>query len=553
MQNNDFDWYEDTIDAEVGEFSPRIKKKSIFESIFDVIKKISNYTALISLGLFIIRYLLNYTSMSIKGVSLNIILVSLTVFFGSFSIVVSIVRIVVNVLKQITSTFVKRHIENMNRPIALTIWFLINLYFLQYIKDDIPSFYKYARRVILSGVVTSALFTAAAFTMENFYIYFLQKSLYAKINQVDIREKILHAMKNYRYEIFEVSSSESYTKGCLDLICGGYYGDSTSDNGSHIDLHHRSIETTEIGDLFLQKPEIYNLFDAKTLARDVFLKASSDGNRLTFEDFSSIFPNKQVSLQAFSFFDTSNDKEISKKDFRDTIISFFAERMNLERNIEIAEKFVEIVGDVLYSAIFGFLILAYLVIFGIQLKDLLAFALSSALVLHFLISGMATDLYFNVVFVLSHPFDVGDDVIIDGVDLKVYEIGLSNTSFLGSNGGKIKYLNSSLWKKNLINMTRAPEKKMVFQFTLDPYISADVYQKLCNKISKFLALHHFDFHGKFSLEATSENFTAIDKLNCRLVLLCRSYKTRAKKFYLRIEFTKFLNEAFDELGIKHLS
>ncbi|KAL0264011.1 UNVERIFIED_CONTAM: hypothetical protein PYX00_010965 [Menopon gallinae] len=421
------------------------------------------------------------------------------------------------------------------------------------IKDEIPAFYKYARSFVLSGLLTSASLTLAAFSMENFYIYFLQKSLYAKINQVDMREKILHAMKNYIYEIFEVSSSESYSRGCLDLICGGYYGDSASDNRSHIDLHHKSMETTEISDLFLQKPEIYNVFDAKTLARDVFLKASSDGNKLTFEDFSSIFPNKQVSLQAFSFFDTSNDKEISRKDFRDTIVSFFVERMNLERNIEIAEKFVEIVGDVLYVSMFGFLLLAYLVIFGIQLKDLLAFSLSSALVLHFLISGMATDLYFNVVFVLSHPFDVGDDVIVDGTDLKVFEIGLSNTSFLGSNGGKIKYLNSSLWKKSIINMTRAPEKKMVFQFTLDPYISGEVYQKLCNKISKFLSLHHFDFHEKFFLESTSENFISIDKLNCRLVLLCRSYKTRAKKFYLRVEFSKFINEAFDELGIKHLA
>lgn len=253
------------------------------------------------------------------------------------------------------------------------------------------------------------------------------------------------------------------------------------------------------------------------------------------------------------FFDTSNEKEISKKDFRDTIVSFFAERMNLERNIEIAEKFVDIVGDVLYTAMFGFLILAYLVIFGIPLRDLLAFALSSALVLHFLISGLATDLYFNIVFVLSHPFDVGDDVIVDGVDLKVFEIGLSNTSFLGSNGGKIKYLNSSLSQKNIINMTRAPEKKMVFQFTLDPYISTDVYQKLCNNVSEFLNIHHFDFIEKFSLESTSENFVAIDKLNCRLVLQCRSYKTRAKKFYLRVEFSKFLNEAFDKLDIKHLS
>ena len=548
MKNGEFDWYEDTMDIDVGEFNPKESKKTLLEKGYGFMETLSGYVSLISLSIIGVRYLLGYSQIISHTTRLNTILLSLTVFFGSFSIVSGVVSCTVRVIRQLGSNIVRRHIDNTNRMVALGLWLAINAYLIEQVKNKIPMF-RYVKSMILSGLLTSVAFTVGSFTMENFYMYFLKKSLSAKINEVDVREKILSAMKSYRYEIFEITTSESYSRGCLDLLWGRGEDELTDHNQSHIDLR-RDIEAMGSGDMFLQKPEVYNIFDAKTLARDVFLKASSDGEKLTFEEFSNIFPNERVALQAFSFFDTNDEKEISKKDFRDTIVVFFAERLNLEKNIEISEKFVSIIGNAFYIVIFGLLILAYLVIFGIPLKDLLAFALSSALVLNFVISGMATEMYFNIVFIISHPFDVGDDVVIDGVDLKVFQIGLSSTSFLGSNGGKIKFLNSGLWNKSVINMTRAPEKKLVFQFALDPCLSMEAHRDLREKILGFLKEHHFDFFEKFSLESTSENSVAINMLNCRLVLLCRSYKTRAKKFYLRAEFSKFLNETFHELGIK---
>lgn len=548
MESNGFDWYEETMDIDVGEFSPKEDRKTLFQKIYEFSRSFSNYAALLSLFVLGIRYLLGYRRAEISGINLNVILASFTTFFGSFTMVSGVVNILATILKQFSNIFIDRHIDNLNSLVAVVIWLSTNLYLLELVKDEFPMF-SYAKKVVISSLMTSAIFAVGVFIMENFYIYFLKRSLYVKIKEVDIREKILSSMKNYRYEIFEVSSSESYSRGCLDLLWGGNEGGSSENHESRIDLR-RDSQRLDARDLFLQTPELYNVFDAKTLARDVFMKASSDGRKLTFKDFSSIFPNEQVALQAFAFFDTNDEKQISKKDFRDTVIMFFVERMSLEKSIEIAEKFVNIIRNIFYAVIFGFLFLAYLVIFGIPLKDLLAFALSSALVLNFVISGMATEMYFNIIFIMSHPFDVGDDVVIDGVDLKVFQIGLSSTSFLGSNGGKIKFLNSDLWRKSVVNMTRAPEKKLVFQFSLDSRLPMDVYKNLREKILGFLREHHFDFFEKFALESTSENFVAVSSLNCRLVLLCRGYKTRTKKFYLRAEFSKFLNEVFDDMGVK---
>jgi small-conductance mechanosensitive channel len=150
---------------------------------------------------------------------------------------------------------------------------------------------------------------------------------------------------------------------------------------------------------------------------------------------------------------------------------------------------------------------------------------------------------------LSHPFDIGDDVIVDGVDYKVHKIGLVSSTFLGANGGKVKFLNSALWKKSVINMTRAPEKIIVFNFNLDPNLSIDTFRLLKMKIHEYLRRRPFDYYETFSLEASSESATNVNILSCSLILKCKSYKTKSKKFHLRVEATKVLKETFEELSI----
>lgn len=374
--------------------------------------------------------------------------------------------------------------------VSTTVWFIFCLHFIKYAKEGLSIYFGYIRNFILCGILTGAAFACVSFAMQFFYESFISSSIYAKMKEVDIKEKIISAMKNYCYELSE--SSSMGTTGCT--FTEVFFGQEAYTNSdiivSHINLGRK--DEAMIGSLYFKPPDLNSLHDAKTLAKDVFEK-SSVNKEMNFNEFADIFPNIQIAIQAFSYFDVNDDQKISRKEFRDTLIQFYIERINLKKSFEIAKGFVNIVNDILTIVVCGFLILAYLVIFGIALKNLLALALSSALVLNFTVSGMAVDLYFNFMVLLSHPFDIGDDVIIDGVNYTVYKTGLNSTSFLGKNGGKIKFLNSALWKKTLINMTRAPEKILLLNFKLDPDIQVEVFRELKEKLHKYLKTRSFDF------------------------------------------------------------
>ncbi|KCZ76712.1 hypothetical protein H311_02285, partial [Anncaliia algerae PRA109] len=462
MEFQSYNWYEENEDDDVGEFTPRESEKNIAELLFDKLYDLSFYIFVVALGLYFIRWIFNFDSFSFGEVSLNSILIFCITFFGSFVVISVVINIFVIIAKQFVSPITKRYLEIGNKGYRLSMWFAFNLYAIDYVDYKfVLKHYLVVKNLIKCGLITFASFTVISLVMEKFYLYFLKESIADKLMDIETRERILACMKNFRYEVSEVSSIDSSrVVGCMDFLFGNEDVDNIT-NQSHIDLIEKPADF-DLGTIFLKKPEIYNIFDAKTLAKEVFEKASSDGVKLTFSDFSSIFPTAQIAFQAFSFFDTNEEKEVSKKEFRDTIISFFVERLNLEKNVKISETFSNIIKNIVYIIDSFFLILGYLVIFGISVGDLLAFALSSALVLNFFVSGFAKEFYSNIMFILSHPYDIGDDIILENNDYKIYEVNLGSTSFIGRNGGKVTFLNSDLFQKKIVNMTRAPEKLMMF-------------------------------------------------------------------------------------------
>lgn len=549
MNAQPFDWFEDTMEVESSEFQQKEAKRGVLEQCFDISVATYKYLAAFTAIVWIFRYIINARRYEVGSIGVDTILLSSFVYFGSLCVITNVLLFFTFLSKKLGTAIIKKKIMSSYRLMALTIWFLFNLYTLPYVKSDMPDYYKIVKAYLQSGLLTSITFVCVNLLMDYLGDFFIEKSLFAKMNDVEMSERILAAMKNYRYELAESSSSSTSQECSLrDLLWFG--NESEEENEEHIEL--RKWDQKRVGSLNLKPPEIQSLYDAKTLSRDVFEKAAEGGDILNFDHFARIFPNDQIALQSLPFFETNGDQQISKKEFKDTIINFYVDRVNLEKSFNIAKGFVNIIGDIIRIGVFGFLILAYLVLFGIPLKELVALALSSALLLNFLVSGAASELYFNLMFLLSHPFDVGDDVIIDGKDYRIYKIGLTCTSLVMANGGKVKLLNSVLWKMSIVNMTRAPEKLIAFNFNLDPSLDIVKFQLLKAKIQKYLRERPYDYYETFSFEAQSEASTAVTKLECNLILRCKTYKNKSKKFDLRVEVTNLIQELFHLLDIKQL-
>lgn len=545
MAKDEFRWLEGDQEVEAEGFVPSPNRTSNISYMIDAVGNMFYSVFALSLAARIVTYVFGLDP-SILGVRLNVVLLSMVVVSLLF-IVLAVIRGVITFV-MLTLGFIESSEPYMklHKLIMVSGWFACSIYWLKFVRLEYDCDFVVVTKIFVSGLITSVAYSMTTIVTIYFESFFLKRTLRSKLNDIQKSERIVFAMKNYRYDISEPTETATPECSCTDIFCfrtGTRRPDNVAMRSSEEGFH---LFTSG---LQINPPELHSVVDAKTLARDVFHKASSNGETLTFDDFNVVFPSTQDALNAFSFFDSNNDRVISKKEFHDTIVYFYMERVNLEKSIKRAEDFVDVMANALNVVVFVFLCFTYLIIFGIPLKELLALALSSALALNFVASGIAADLYYNFMMLISHQFDIGDDVTIDGVDYKVYEFGLTNTSLVGENGGKVKLLNSDLWKKNLINMTRAPEKIIVFNFDLDPNIQMEEFTAFRSRVHEFISARAFDYDDGFSIQAKAESFTSIDVLNCAMIVKCKTYKNKSKKFVLRVEMTTFLRSLIAEMDI----
>lgn len=546
MEEEKFEWFEGDAEAEIEEFVPAPPRPSSISYAIDAVGGIFYSIFVLALAVRLGTYVFNLTP-SVLGVDMNVVFLTV--------MVVSLLFIVLAVAREAMTFMVLTLgvVENsevyakLQKLAMVSVWFACSIYWVKYVKAAYGYDFDLAHRVFVAGVITSVAYSIATVAIAYFESFFLRRTLKSKLGDVQKSERIVCAMKNYRYDISDPTSVATPECSCKDLFC--FRTSAVAGNRAS-----RAREDEEgfhlfTGGLQINPPELHGVVDARKLARDVFNKASRGAETLSFDDFSMIFPSTQDALNAFAFFDSNNDRVVSKKEFRDTIIYFYMERVNLEKSIKRTEDFIGVVANALNGVVFVVLCFTYLIIFGIPLKELLALALSGAIAFNFIASGIIADVYYNFMMLVTHQFDIGDDVIVDGVDYKVHEFGLANTALIGENGGKVKLLNSELWKKNLVNMTRAPEKIIVFNFDLDPSIKVDDFARFKSRIHEFVRAKPFDYDDAFSVQAVTENFSSIDVLSCAMILKCKSYKNKSKKFLLRVEMTTFLRSLIAEMGV----
>lgn len=546
MEKDDFRWLEGDGETEAEEFTPAPSRASSMNYIIDSTGGIFYSILVISLVARLITYVFGLNPYPL-ALDFNLILLS--------TIVISLMFILLSIARE-TITFMGLTlgiIENsdvyakIQRLAMVSVWLGSSLYWVNYVRMVYGYDLSIPRKALVSGMITCIAYSIVTVVMGYFESFFLKKTLSTKLSDVQGTERIVCAMKNYRYDISESVSSMTPECSCKDVFC---FRVSTS-VGSRESRRENGEEGFHlfVGGFVINPPEIHGIMDAKTLARDVFTKAGNGKDSLSFSDFSTMFPTPQDALNAFSFFDSNNERTISKKAFHDTMIHFYMERVNLEKSVARAGDFIGIVASTINMIVAVFLCFTYLIIFGIPPKELLTLTLSGSLAFSFIAGKIVPDLYRSFMMLTTHPFDVGDDVTIDGVDYRVYEFGLTSTSLIGENGGKIKFLNSDLWKKKLINMTRAPEKIIMFNFDLNPDIKVEEFGRFKSLIHEFIRKRPFDYDDSFSIQAKAESFASIDVLSCTMILRCKNYKNKSKKFVLRVEMTSFLRSLVADMNI----
>ncbi|KAF8315392.1 hypothetical protein DL93DRAFT_2057318 [Clavulina sp. PMI_390] len=180
--------------------------------------------------------------------------------------------------------------------------------------------------------------------------------------------------------------------------------------------------------------EIGSVYSARQLARQLFSNLASvkpPRSYLIVEDFYPYFDDKDDAATAFSLFDQDGNGDISKKEMRNAVQRIYKERKALTASLKDMSSAVAKLDGVLLGVACLILLFVCLLIFN-RSNTVESLVPLATLVLGFsFIFGHSAQLLFeSLIFIFStHPFDVGDLVIIDSTPLFVKEFGLYSTVF----------------------------------------------------------------------------------------------------------------------------
>lgn len=296
--------------------------------------------------------------------------------------------------------------------------------------------------------------------------------------------------------------------------------------------------------------------EARLLSRDLFHFLCTRGkHNLTFEDLSTCFASSQAARDAFDIFDQDQDGTISKKEFRNTIVSIYADLRDLTKSIKTAGQALQKLDTILKIVFVLGLSLLVLTLFSINVTNMLTLTLSVVIGLNFMIGDLTKHFLSSLILLfVNHPFDIGDTIVVglfeEGCYLKdiltVKQMNLMNTVFTRWNGQETYVPNHMLANAPFMtNLSRTVEQWEMIEFKVPSIVPESVLSDLRKNIGAFLQTHDKFYYKIFDMHAIvaadmAESEKNIDELEFNLRVKCKPTSDAQKRWVRHAKLLKFI-------------
>ncbi|KAJ3035964.1 hypothetical protein HDV00_003258 [Rhizophlyctis rosea] len=279
----------------------------------------------------------------------------------------------------------------------------------------------------------------------------------------------------------------------------------------------------------IERLDITSQMHAGKLAKKLF---ASLGGRvkgyLTIEDFEPYFPNIESASAAFAIFDSDGNGSLTRRELKDSVIHMYKDRRGLFRALRDLSQAVGKLNRVFYivSGVVTFCVA--LGVFGVPLSAMLPFT-SFVLALSFVFGGAAKQTFECLLFLfVTHPYDAGDRVIIDGTAYIVENVGVLTTVFMRSDG----QMSESI---ALDFDFHTPEEKI---------------RSLRAKMLEFVQSESREFQPTCDIHITE--IEELNKMKCTIGLKHKgNWQDAGKRMNRRTRFFFALKRNIEELGIRY--
>ncbi|KAG8378003.1 hypothetical protein BUALT_Bualt08G0092900 [Buddleja alternifolia] len=187
------------------------------------------------------------------------------------------------------------------------------------------------------------------------------------------------------------------------------------------------------------------------------------------------------------FEDGSERKGISEQALNNWMVNVFGERRALALSLNDTKTAVHKLHQMM-NALVGIIILViWVVILKVATTHFFIFLSSQLLLVVFMFGNTCKTTFEAVIFLfVMHPFDVGDRVEVEGVQMVVEEMNILTTVFLKYDNNKIYYPNSVLSTKPINNYYRSPDMGDAIDFYMNITTPIDKIATMKERITRYI-------------------------------------------------------------------
>ncbi|KAK4726103.1 hypothetical protein R3W88_031020 [Solanum pinnatisectum] len=227
---------------------------------------------------------------------------------------------------------------------------------------------------------------------------------------------------------------------------------------------------------------------AKAAAKQIFNNVAKPGSKFIYlEDLMRFMREDEASKTMRLIESGTETRGISKCALKNWAVNAFRERRALALSLNDTKTAVNKLHQMLNVLVAIIILVIWLLILRVATMHFLVFLSSQILLVVFIFGNSAETTFEAIIFLfVMHPFDVGDRVEVDGVQMVVEEMNILTTVFLRYDNQKIIYPNTVLSTKPISNYYRSPDMGDSVDFSIHISTPMEKIAMMKEKITRYI-------------------------------------------------------------------
>ncbi|CEP19714.1 hypothetical protein [Parasitella parasitica] len=272
---------------------------------------------------------------------------------------------------------------------------------------------------------------------------------------------------------------------------------------------------------------------------------------LLISDFEPYFKTAHEAKVAFDIFDRDGNGDITRREFRDTVVQIYRERKDIAISLRDTGQALGKIDYMLLAISLVALLLTSFAIFNVEVWHSLVPLGSILLALTFVFGNTAKNTFESILFLfVTHPYDAGDYVLVDGQFLLVHNLGVMGTSFVSGDGQLIYAPTTVLMTKLITNVRRSGSMGEAIKINIDFRTTSDQFWELHDRLLAWVTSQSRDFGPGFDLRVV--DIVDVNQLILNVWLPHKgNWQELGRRFKRKTRFMLALKEIMTELNIRY--